>query len=468
MVISPLVYHIIRTRIETTTPTRFYEKTMCELCSSSNLEFHKTDSTADAARGALLLDSGITGPSRVADTATPKSDAPTAAQAPETPASPLAKLASTYGLQTRDVNGETEFYFRAGGQDNLVLRANTADAAGLDKASSELKRITDDKVAELERTYKVDFAEPGEFATKSIVENADCKEVEGEDVFSRQPTLPVLYGMEEGLRQAQPAQLTKDGKSGVKIYLLDKQPLPDFYGGRKVQGVYRFEGKDNKPTVFITPAGQALPPTAKDTTPGERTVAWITNHELNHNSQANEWGRETPPELARGMGWGEYVRDGKSYYPFIQGKAGELYFNAADSCHLPSTWFSIHKSGWPLDKNGLPVKTVAEAQKFTNEQVMDLAAVRPSTFYFKSPYEMMAESLTSFRAGADSRANLLRQSPELYRLTEEYDRKELARVYGGSATPNMVRMPDGSLTPRNSESVRAIVEFEGASQQASK
>ncbi|MBX3153118.1 hypothetical protein KF728_23355 [Candidatus Obscuribacterales bacterium] len=430
---------------------------MCEFCTGNvKLEHSSANSpgsdsqagsakkTADDARSALSLDADLAKPPNETDA--------------------KQSLLKKYGVETREVNdGQTEFFYRAGGHDNVVLRT-ASDADSLAKAPDQLDKIVQQRVDSIEKQFKVTIAKPGEFATTAEVNDDDCKPVAGDKVYARQGTLPVLFGLEEGLRQSQPSQFLAGGKEGIKIYLLDKQAAPDFYGGRKVQGTYRFKSDNGKPVIYITPAGQEQPATSKDTLkPGDRNVAWITTHEIAHNSQSLQWGRETPENVAVALGWEKYQhKSGVTVFPFIEGKNGDLYFNGSDSCKTPTTWFSIHKTGWPLDANGLPVKSVAEASKFTNEEVMDRAKVRPSTFYFSSPFEEMAEAITSYRYSPESRAQLFKQSPKLYEITAEYDRKELADFYGKDWSWNakMVRTPDGRVVPRTSDSVRQIDEFE--------
>lgn len=467
---------------------------MCELCTGNvKLEHSRANAPggdsqldtekkpADDARSALSLDADLarkptgtdlTATSEAASKATTDtaSDPVESASKPSDdaakPADSEAKqaLLKKYGVETREVDGgKIEFFYRAGGQDNIVLRT-ASDAESIAKAPAQLDKVVRQRIDAIERTYKVTIAEAGEFATVAEVNDDDCKPVPGEKVYARQGTLPVLYGMEEGLKQSQPSQFLAGGKEGIKIFLLDKQAAPDFYGGRKVQGTFRFKGNEGKPEIFITPAGQEQPATAKDVLkPGDRNVAWITTHEIAHNSQSLQWDNKTPETAAIAMGWEKYLhKSGVTIYPFIQGKNGDLYANASDSCKTPTTWFSIHKTGWPLDEKGLPVPNVAGAEKFTNEQVMDRAQVRPSTFYFSSPYEEMAEAITSYRFSPESRERLFKQSPKLYELTAEYDRKELADFYGKDWSRNakMVRTPNGQVVPRSTETVKQIDEFE--------
>jgi hypothetical protein len=456
---------------------------MCELCYGSvKFEHAGTARPGEEARNLLSLDANLAGPptaqrngqgegEKTSTTVGKKSQSDEPAETAEkTPLESDSRAAEAkkaflmdkYGIQVRQVNGENELFYRAGRKDNVVLRTST-DQAALDNAPQQLDKIVQQKIASIEDKFNVTFAKPGEFATMQEIEDENCNPAVGEKVSARQGTLPVLHGIEEGLNQSQPSQFIEGGREGVKIYLLDKQHLPDFYGGRKVQGTFRFKGPEGKPVVFLTPAGQEQPPTARDTAkPGDRNVAWITTHEVAHNSQSLQWKNQTPESVAEALGWQKFAHpSGVTIYPFIKGKGGELYANFAESCKVPSKWFSLSTSFKPLDAQGRPVTKTVDAAPFTNEQVMDRAKVRPSTFYFSSPYEEMAESITSFRFSAESRSQLFKNSPRLYMLTQEYDRNELKNFYGSDGgNARMVRTPDGKVVPRTPQSMKMIDDFE--------
>lgn len=442
---------------------------MCEFCTGgARLERPLAAiGGAEQARTALSQDAGLGKPPEAAAVGEVQKKN---ADAKDRPANdPVKLLKEKYGVDVREVNGSHEFYYRGGGIDNVVLRT-PADANSLKSAPAALDKIVASRIASIEQTFKVTFAKPGEEADIQRLQDDNCNYKRGEMVHARQATLPFLHGLAEGLKHAQPSQMVEGGKEGVKIYLLDKQHLPDFYGGRKVQGTYYPADKDGKPAVFFTPAGQELPPTAKDTAkPGDRSVAWITNHEVNHNSQQIHWRLFAPDKDATAMGWEptkEYFKNrfGSVYNDnyLLKGKNGEYYRNGNDACGEASSWFVSNKEGDPLNKSGKVVEHVKDAERFTNEQVMDRALVRPSTFYFMNPIETMAESLTAFKAGRESRKQLFMRSPELYRVTEEYDRNEISKFYGSNwfGTTNMMRNPDGVMVPTGLKAIMELTRFE--------
>jgi hypothetical protein len=59
---------------------------------------------------------------------------------------------------------------------------------------------------------------------------------------------------------------------------------------------------------------------------------------------------------------------------------------------------------------------------------------------------------------ADTRANLLRESPELYQISKEHDQAEMDMMFGTNedGSSKYIRMPDGNIYPNTAEN-RATV-----------
>lgn len=379
------------------------------------------------------------------------------------PVDPKHALKDKYGVDIHEDKGFYVFSYRADGKDQPVMRM-MATEANLKNAGTELDKVVAAKISAMETRYKVKFAKPGEEIGHARIGN-DCKSITtGEMVYSKMPTLPQLYALNMGLQSSEPSQLTEDGKSGVKIYLLDKQMDPDFYGGKKVLGTYTTD-RDGKPSFFLTPAGLALPPMPKDVPPGQiRNLAWVTAHEITHNSQRNFWYKAAfdSAQMSKDMGWSDHHT--------LKGKNGELFTNGYASCDEPSFWYAENSLGQPIGKEGKPVAKVADAERLTNEQVQDRALIRPITYYFPNAVEMHSEGLTAYRMGQDSRMKLYRESPNLYKVAETYDKREIETVYGTHwwwKTPNMMRAPDGRIVPNTYANEALVTEFEKKAKQNS-
>lgn len=373
-----------------------------------------------------------------------------------------------YGLKSRPVGNEQEFYYTADKADHVVLRE--PQQAGADKISADLDKAAKAQISAIETSYKVKFAAPGEEIEKQWTQDqTTCAMGRGEMLHSIQPTFPAMFGIEQGLKHSSPSQFAADGKTGTKIYLLDKQYMPNIYGNKQVLGVYKAEDKNKQPALYMTPAGMALPPTAKDAdgVPEKRNIAWVTAHEITHNSQNNNWAKFPPAEVVDKLGWDTIQlndKEGNTVFQWYQlkGKNGELFMHGADDCHSPSTWYLADKDGNRLDANGNKVEKIKDAAHFTNDEVIARARVKPITYYFMNPTEMMSEGLTSYRSGTDSRAKLASVSPELYKAAQKYDEEEIDKFYGKdvSGRPTHVRMPDGTVVERDSRAEEAISAFE--------
>ena len=381
---------------------------------------------------------------------------------------PQATL-DTFGVKSRPVadGKEQEIYYTAETKDQVVMRA-PADATA-DQLQAPLEKIVNDRIKAIESEYKVKFATPGETVEKERLQNpTTCRPERGEMIHAKLPTLPGLYGIAEGLKHSSPSQFAADGVTGAKIYILDRKYMPNIYGNKEVLGVYK-QDKDRRPALYMTPAGMALPPTEADrlAVGAPRNLAWGITHELTHNSQKNNWPDYPTPETTAKFGWRTTSFVNKAGETLMQtdqlvGKKGELFMNGQDDCHSASTWYLTNDERQPLDENGKVVEKIKDAKQFTNEEIMDRAEVRPFTYYFMNPREMLSEALTAYRTGPDTRAKLLNSSPQLYKVTEEYDRGEIEKFYGKNADglSNKVRLPDGTVVDRQESSLGSIADFE--------
>jgi hypothetical protein len=439
---------------------------MVEAAALSESEERQTPDNDFGSRVALAQDADMGAPPRATDRS-------------ELGAQTREELAK-FGVQVREANGRYEYFYRANGQDNLVAQS-AATAIGLTKGLQSVQDFTAARIANLEKTYKVTFAKPGEEADNTYERQENCKMTRGEMTYASQPTLPQIYAVEEALKRSRPSQMTADGKNGMKIYFLDRQIMPQpIYGDKYALGIMVDEDKDGRRALMMTPDGGKLPPTARDM-PGidptnERNLAWGIVHEITHNSQVNYWTDDmrVPKFVSEGLGWDtltyEYG-DGKHFDVHrLKGKNGELYINTRlDGCHGNPVWISMNKDGQLLGANGEVVKDNVDAAQFSNEQVMDLAQVRPPTYYFGNPKEMLSEGLTAYRSGRETRAKLFREAPEVYAVAATYDEREIAHYYGRnpSGETTHVRTPEGYIVEREPATITSIREFESRLRRAS-
>lgn len=373
-----------------------------------------------------------------------------------------------YDVKIDEKDGKYIYSYRADGKTHELLQSE-ANEKGLTQAAEKLDLLTKEKISTLEKDFKVTFAEKGEPVARSYRLDADCKRIDGEIVYATTPSLRLLHATELALQQSQPSQLTFDGKDGLKISIADGRPVPQIYGGRWPLG-YQKPGYDGKkPSVIVTLDGSKLPATEKDTSPDGRNLKWVMSHEFTHNSQNNNWEDGLiPKDVLSKLGWSadHIMKDGKAIHQWqfaVHGKKGEFYGHLRADCKSPSVWFLSKEDTTPIDKNGNEVKSLSEAPHFSNEEMMQRTKVKPNTYYFMNPREMHSEGLTGFKFSKESRAQLLKDSPQLYDTAKEYDQQELNHFYGKDrqGNPKMLRMPDGKIVPRSNMAERAIKYFEG-------
>lgn len=382
-------------------------------------------------------------------------------------------LQKRFGVQMREVNGVTQVYFRAGGKDNVLFTTDSSDA-GLAEAGRKLQGAVEAKMQELTKNYKVEFGKEGEDVEPAIIVRSNCDEDRGDMIHAKQPTLPQLFGLEEGLKRSRPSQLTDTGKQGTKIYFLDAQILPPVYEGDPVMGLHREKDKDGKRAIYVTPEGGAIPPTKSDAeSPDDETLDWMFIHEFSHNSQQNYWQYGvTPDAVAHNLGWAvnrSLLADndfsGKRPYWMLEGKdKGEYYAHGSDKCGEDTVWYKVDAQGHPLNAQGKRVLEIKHAQQFSGDEVAARARVKPITDYFAAPHEMAAEGLTAYRGGRESRARLMRESPALYEAIKGLDETEIKKFYGvdASGKSRLVRTPEGYVVMREPATERSIASFEAS------
>ena len=375
------------------------------------------------------------------------------------------KLKDKFGVEIKpNASGQLEYSYRADGKEHLV-HSSESTVEGVNRAEAALERIRNGKIAKLYQDHKVEIAAPGEFFSKTYAFNKDCKfEVTGK-AHAEAPPIPFLHGLDEAMKRSHPSQLDIFG-TGLKVYVLDRNIMPPPYGNKPALGVYEEADKDGRIAFAVTPEGARLPPTENDVeNPGDRNIKGVAIHETGHNGQHNTWrdGR-LPKDLIQRLGW-KLIGHEKYPIPLLEGKSGRLYFHFDDDfdCKTPKSWIAFNEDMQALDENDNPVG-FKYAKKYTNDEVSADAVVKPPSYYFPNPSEMLIEGLTTYRTSTKERARLLKESPVLYEEVQAYDQAELKRVYGidNGGMSKVVRLPEGFVVERNADSERLIAQFEKA------
>jgi hypothetical protein len=228
--------------------------------------------------------------------------------------------------------------------------------------------------------------------------------------------------------------------------------------------------------IFVFPAVRNNPPTEADVEAAKRrgekppdSLQDVITHELAHQGQnTTGWlDEQKQRERAGEVGWAPrtVTRDGKEVTEFeLKGKDGYQYQVDRTDQNNP-VWRRRNAAGQYIDKNGNPVDDPSKAHTLSNEQMREQASVRPSTNYFDTPVEVMAEGTMHFRSGENGRRQLSQNNPELYKVVKKYDQMEIDIIHGKNpdGTPKMIRLPDGSVGPNTPANALRVMIFETGS-----
>ncbi len=359
---------------------------------------------------------------------------------------------------------QLEYKISIHGKDQ-ILHKSDASAKGLEEAEKKITELVQAKQKEIAKTFNVSFSSAGDDVTRQWVQKPDCSWERGIMVKARNPNLIELYGIESALNRCTPSNITVKGQ-GVKFHFLES----NYYKDQPVLAYYTSGDKDGNPSIYFEPgANKNKPATELDSERFGRdflfSVEALTSHELSHVHQAkNGW--YTPAEkekLAKSIGWLPILdKDGSTEF-ILKGKAdGEFYRLGKDHCSDSKVWVKCDSNGEPLDDKGNKAGSFKQAKHYKRSDVQNRAEVKPLTYYFPNPTEMFAEGLMLFRLGTKNRAELLEQSPALYKAAKEQDQIEIDKKFGKDAASSskFVRGIDGMLKENNESERKAIKEFE--------
>ncbi len=374
------------------------------------------------------------------------------------------------GVEISVKDGKYEYRLR-GHEETLCTSDRSPE--GIEKAHKQIEALRQAKVAELGKTYGARFTQNGETAGKQSEYDPKTKQwVEGkEDVHCRAPKLYELYGIEAALKVSQPSA------HGIKFFLMTNQlyknltemadyhPVPPNCSDKTV--------KQGAPAVFLNGSTTLeYPPTEAVAKNWKSGYDWSgtslensITHELVHHSEATMgWDKAIAKSAktygmkeAEAMGWvppASPTRDTNSWY--LEDKNGNYWKHE----HVAGKeWVRMKTNGQPLDKNGQPCK-YENVDRVTNDQMIEMAKVRPATSYNDTPKEMYAEAMTKFRDG--HRADLWKVNPDMYKVMKSADQEEINRAHppDKKGVPTYIRAADGRIVPNTPEAQAEIQNLE--------
>lgn len=353
-----------------------------------------------------------------------------------------------------------------------TLCTSDATPQGLEEAHKKIEQLRQQKMAELTKTYGAKFSKDGETAGKQIVyDQKSGNWIYGtDDVKCRSPKLHELLGIEAALKVSQPSA------RGVKFYVMTTQ----IYKNLTEMGEYHAvptggsdkSAKPGDPAIFLNgsitmnyPSTEAA---AKNWFNKDRhgdSIESTITHELGHHSQNRmDWGISNKKaavtfgmEMAGQMGWvTKHPPDRETNLWFLTDKNGNTWKHE----HVAGNeWVRMKPNGAPLDKNG-NVCPYANVDRVTNDQMVEMAKVRPFTAYNDTPREMFAEGMTAFRDG--QRALLWQNNRDLYKVMKAADQREINKAYppGKDKKPTHIRAVDGTIVANTAAAQAEIQQLE--------
>ena len=350
------------------------------------------------------------------------------------------EFARNNGLDTRQTpDGKLEFSMRYKGE-KLTIGSVEKTGDGFKEINKSLKEFTELKKWELENTYGVKFARPGEPGPRQMDRDSKGREVPGKELEVRDPKLREVLGIEAALEKANPSQKSANGKPLTFYFLKNESFAPGMDGAASY-----YPNVNGGPAVIVDPGStDRAVITEKDRKDGDtsdhRSIESLMIHELGHNSEEKVF--KNPKEQAdfyKKMGWAPIpgMPPGQGGW-MLKGRDGRGYAPPSDG--------SIGK--WErIDRNG------RVTAKVDAERVERLAKEKPATHYFEGPHEVLAEGATMLRLGDGHRTHLMEKNPRLYNLIKGFDQREIDRDLGKG---KFIRSYDGKVVPRTDESIKAL------------
>lgn len=320
----------------------------------------------------------------------------------------------------------------------------------------QLEQLRKAKIRSLEKQYKIHIHMFGTSVNQTAYGQMGMT---AERVPVRTPTLGELLVLEYALQHSTPSQL--DGISlrshGVNVYFLDRRTF-------HTASEWGFDGA-NRPSIFLeSTKGMGI---------GHHTLEETLMHEFSHNSAyrmgwspVESWKWPT----AKALGWQfggpifvTHVTLNGNTFMTNAGESGWLlrtiegsdYMYKLDKVH--EQWIRCDKNLNPMDNEGNKVSRVDLARRLSYDEIRPLAIVPPVSPEFPTPPEVFADAMAMFRADRNARAELLSESPRLYKVVRDFDQLELDTTYGKGV---MVRSVDGIVTPPTREVLKDIHELE--------
>lgn len=377
----------------------------------------------------------------------------------------LESLRRKYGVQAEEAKNAdgskiTRLSVDIGdGQKQEIVSSKSDNPRDIER---QLRKWQDDKLKELEREYPIKISRDGQSEkifdytpSKSILgrlaENVmDATGIKdapdnpfGENVQMKTPRVDELVGLEMALKRSAASVRTEDDR-GTKVLF----PTEDT---REKAAAYYSSRHGEKDVVVFDPSSE-----------GAVYTRGVALHEWFHNSQAvaSAEDNQSINKFYADLGF----RNQQGQWQ-IRGRDGKYYAQAPDQ-DVSGQWTRVDDQGRPLKADGSLAASWLDngADRHTNSEMRNMAAVRPASDYFPSPIEGSADAIRSLRDSQKSRQDLLEADCSTYMSAKIYDQRELDRSsrFGKNpdGTSKYIRLPDSSIALNTASNRKLVADFE--------
>lgn len=352
-------------------------------------------------------------------------------------------IAAKYGVKREEVtepDGTKVQRFFAEGANGEKLPVLELKGDNAKEIEVKLREWQEAKIKEVEAKYGVQISRDGQKDSPR-----------GQEVALRAPRINELLLLDQALKLSQPSTGPINGKP-LLIQFAD-QPT-----GRGLAYVNQ------------TPSGQErilFEPRAIER--GSFAFKETAIHELAHVGENKVQARDKAAidDWYKSLGYRQVTTEQGTKQWQLRDKQGNYW--AQDPTDRFGDWTRVDEKGRPLKADGTLAKDKKDGHTRNNEVMRSEAAVKPISDYFSPPWEHGAEGLAHYRNGEEGQRRLYHESPELYRISKEFNQKELDLDprYGTNpdGTSKFIRLPSGDIVQNNPANQKIVSDFEKSLQQ---
>ncbi|MBX9573759.1 MAG: hypothetical protein K2X77_32985 [Candidatus Obscuribacterales bacterium] len=337
-----------------------------------------------------------------------------------------------------------------------ILHEVPLNENGIEEARILASSLLNFYMLSLRDDFNIEFGHFGEIAVHQYGLNAKNQLVPTKALFVRPPRLDELKAVHSALEYSWPASAQPDEQLPMRIVFVNDVLVQGEEAGARLKF-----GEDGRPLLFITPALCANGvPTEHDVVDGF-TESWqiIVMRELAWKTLADCKKLPLSADDCETLGWIEVSKDANLY--ILRTTNGEFYYPNPDPEVAEQAWLRVNHLGEYVNNRGAKVANHSEIIFKSAEEIASIAEVPPVGMLFHSPEEELADALTLYRLGIDTKSRMLSLSPAIYRLAKQIDQSSINRWYVPTKTyAGLLRAPSGALVDHTQQNLDAMFEFE--------